>query len=304
MVKRNSMIKSKNKIKLSHDEKIYQVIIWIFVGIITLSCIVPFLYVIGMSFTSQGEMIQRNYFVIIPKKPMVKAYTDIIGMKFFWTSFGISVARTVLGVVAGLILTIPGGYILAQNKMRGRNIFMLYFIITMILNGGIIPGYLLFAKLKLINKFWVYVVPAFSGVFNMLIVKLFVTGIPNAIIESAEIDGASELQKLFHIAIPLLVPTICALSLFIAVGQWNAWFDAMLFVRNSELQPVQYLIRNLMLSGGVTDTADGSLTLNNRVSTESIKMASVIIAVLPILMVYPFLQKYFIFGVYTGAVKG
>ncbi len=294
----------RNKIRLTNAEKIYQIIIWIAVGIVTLSCILPFMYVIGMSFTSQGEMIQRNYFVIIPHKPMMKAYTDIIGMKFFWGSLGVSVARTVLGVIAGLILTIPAGYILAQNKMRGRNLFMLYFIITMILNGGLIPTYLLFAKLKLINKFWVYVVPAFSGVFNMLIVKLFVTGIPGPIIESADIDGASELQKLWHIAIPLLIPTICALSLFIAVGQWNAWFDAMLFVRNPEIQPVQYLIRNLMLSGGITDTADGSLTLNEKVSTESIKMASVIIAVLPILMVYPFLQKYFIFGVYTGAVKG
>lgn len=298
------MIKNKNKIKLTTNEKIYQVIIWILVGIVTLSCIIPFLYVIGMSFTSQGEMIQRNYFVIIPKKPIVKAYTDIIGMKYFWNSLRISVARTVLGVIAGMLLTIPGGYILAQSKMRGRNIFMLFFIITMILNGGLIPAYLLFANLKLLNKFWVYVVPAFSGVFNMLIVKLFVTGIPSSIIEASEIDGASELQKLFHIAIPLLVPTICALSLFIAVGQWNAWFDAMLFVRNSELHPVQYFIRSLMLSGGITDTASGNITLNERVSSESIKMASVVIAVLPILMVYPFLQKYFIFGVYTGAVKG
>ena len=298
------MKKNKNQIKLDNAERIYQIIIWIFVGLVTLSCVLPFFYVIGMSFTSQGELIQRNYFVIIPREPIIKAYKDIIGLKNFWNSMMISVARTVAGVIAGMLFTIPSGYILAQEKMRGRNIFMLYFIITMILNGGMIPQYLLYSKLHLLNKFWVYVAPAFSGVFNMLIIKIFVTGIPTSVIEASEIDGASELQKLFHIAIPLLVPTICALCLFIAVGQWNAWFDAMLYVRDSTLQPAQFFIRSLMLSGGVSDVQNGNLEIQERVSSESIKMASVVIAVLPILMVYPFLQKYFIFGVYTGAVKG
>lgn len=296
--------KNPNKIKLTKADTIYQVVIWILVGLVTLSCVFPFLYVVGMSFTSQGEMIQRNYFVIIPHEPMVKAYKDIMLLKHFWNSFGITIARTICGVIAGMLLTVPTGYILAQEKMRGQKVFMLYFIITMILNGGLIPVYLLFSQLRLLNTFWVYVVPAFSGVFNILIVKLFVSGIPNAIIESAEIDGATELQKLCHIAIPLLIPTICAISLFIGVRQWNSWFDAMLYVREAKLQPAQLLIRNLMISSGVSDTQNGNLTLNERVSTESIKMASVVIAVLPILLVYPFLQKYFIFGVYTGSVKG
>lgn len=296
--------KNRNKIKLTIDEKIYQTVITIIVGTVVLACLFPLLYVVGMSFTSEGEMIARNYFVIIPRQPVVKAYKFIFEQGTFFNSVFISLARSLLGVVAALVFTIPGGYILAKKDLPGRKWFMLFFIITMILGGGLIPGYLLMSKLKLINTFWVYIAPAFGGAFNMLIVKIFIEGIPNDIIESADIDGATEIQKMLFIAVPLLVPTICALGLFAAVGHWNSWFDTMLYVRNSKLYPVQYVIRDLMVNVTSTDSTTGNLTLMERMTPEGIKMASVVIGVLPILCVYPFLQKYFIYGMYTGSVKG
>lgn len=294
----------RNKIRLTKEEKIYQAIIATIVGIVTLSCLFPLMYVIGMSFTSEGEMIARNYFVIIPRHPVLKAYKFIIEQGTFFNSVFISISRALLGVIAALAFTIPGGYILAKKDLPGRRWIMIFFIITMILSGGLIPGYLLMSQLKLINTFWVYIVPAFGATFNMLIVKIFVEGIPNDIIESAEIDGATELQKMIFIAVPLLVPTICALGLFAAVGHWNSWFDTMLYVRNPKLFPVQYVIRDLMVNVTSTDSTTGNLTLMERMTPEGIKMASVVIGVLPILCVYPFLQKYFIYGMYTGSVKG
>ena len=300
--------KNPNKIKLTHAERTYQTIIIIIVGLVTLTCLFPLLYVIGMSFTGQAEMIEKNYFVIIPERPTILAYQSILQKSNFWSSFLISVFRVLLGVPAALLLTVPGGYVLANKQMPGRRWFMIYFIITMILGGGTIPTYLLMRDLHLLNTFWVYIVPAFGGAFNMLIVKLFVEGIPTEIIESADLDGASEMQKMLHIAVPLLVPTLCALGLFAAVGHWNSWFDAMLYTRDANLKTIQFVIRELLLSSGsvtATNSAGGATTIIvDQVTPEGVKMASVVVALIPILCVYPFLQKYFIYGMYTGSVKG
>lgn len=293
-----------NKIKLTHAERIYQTIIIIVVGLVTLSCLFPLIYVIGMSFTGQAEMIEKNYFVIIPENPTALAYRAIFQKSNFWSSFMISVFRVILGVPAALLLTVPGGYVLANKQMPGRKWFMLYFIVTMILGGGTIPSYLLMRDLRLLNTFWVYIVPAFGGAFNMLIVKLFIEGIPTEIIESADLDGASEMQKMIYIAVPLLVPTLCALGLFAAVGHWNSWFDSMLYVQKSELRTVQFVIRELLLSSSAQQSADGDMIITDQVTSEGVKMASVVVALIPILCVYPFLQKYFIYGMYTGSVKG
>ena len=296
-----------NKIKLTHAERTYQTIIIIIVGLVTLTCLFPLLYVIGMSFTGQAEMIEKNYFVIIPERPTILAYQSILQKSNFWSSFLISVFRVLLGVPAALLLTVPGGYVLANKQMPGRRWFMIYFIITMILGGGTIPSYLLMRDLHLLNTFWVYIVPAFGGAFNMLIIKLFVEGIPTEIIESADLDGASEMQKMLHIAVPLLVPTLCALGLFAAVGHWNSWFDAMLYVRDADLKTVQFVIRELLLSSGAQTNTSGvgnDIIITDKVTSEGVKMASVVVALIPILCVYPFLQKYFIYGMYTGSVKG
>ncbi|NLO81825.1 MAG: carbohydrate ABC transporter permease [Clostridiales bacterium] len=293
-----------NKIKLSGDELLYQVFIHIMVIMVVIMCIFPFLYVVGTSLTSQGELIERNYFVIIPRRPTLRAYRLIANQPQFFNSLLVSIARTVLGVFAALALTVPGGYILGKRDLPGHKYIMIFFIITMILSGGLIPSYILMGKLRLINTFWVYIVPAFGGTFNMLIVKIFVEGIPNDIIESADLDGASELQKFINIAIPLLIPTICALGLFAAVAHWNSWFDAMLYVRDPNLFPIQYLIRNLLVTVTISDTTNKQIQMYERVTPESAKMAAVVIAVIPILCVYPFLQKYFIYGVFTGSVKG
>ncbi|MCR5754122.1 MAG: carbohydrate ABC transporter permease [Acetatifactor sp.] len=297
------MKKEGKKIKLSKEEFIYQVVISTVLVIVLICCVIPFLYVVGMSFTSEGEMIERNYFVIIPKKPILAAYSYLFTSTGFLAGLRVTFVRTVLGVVAALILSVPLGYTLAQENLPFKKSSMLFFIITMILSGGLIPSYMLMNKLHLLNTFWVYIVPGCANTYGILVVKLFVEGIPNDIMESADLDGASEIQKMIRIAIPLLKPTICALGLFAAVIHWNDWFTTMVYVRDAKYYPAQFIVRNLL-----TQSTSGEMMSNistyARMTSKSMKMASVVVGVVPILCVYPFLQKYFISGMYTGSVKG
>lgn len=173
----------------------------------------------------------------------------------------------------------------------------------MILSGGLIPTYLLYRDLKLLNTFWVYIAPSFANTYGILVIKLFVEGIPYDVMESADLDGATEIQKMVYIGVPLLKPTLCALGLFAAVGHWNAWMDAMIYVKNAKIWPIQFIIRNLLTQGGKSDMME-NISAYAKMTMESMKMASVIVAVFPILCVYPFLQKYFIKGMFTGSVKG
>ena len=206
------------KIKMSREEIAYQIFIAVVVGLLVLCCLIPFLYVVGMSFTSEGEMIQRNFFVIIPQKPILAAYEYLLKNKDFFSGMGITIVRTAMGVCTALILTVPVGYILAIGDLPFKNGIMVFFITTMVLSGGIIPTYILYRDLHLLNSFWVYIVPSLANTYGILVCKLFVEGIPMDIMESAQLDGANERQKMIHIAIPLLKPTLCALGLFAAVG--------------------------------------------------------------------------------------
>lgn len=293
-----------NRIKMSKQEWTYQIVINIMMVLVLVLCVVPLLYVLGMSLSSEGEMMERNYFIIIPRKPILSAYKYIITGTNFLHGMLITVLRTLLGVVVALIFPILLGYILAKYDFPCRKGLMIYLIITMILSGGLIPAYLLMSKLNLLNTFWVYIVPAFGNPYGVLVVKMFVEGLPQDVMDSADLDGASELQKLAYIAMPLLKPTLCALGLFAAVGHWNDWFTTMIYVRDANLYPAQFIIRNLLTQSSQTDISNNLISTFVKMTPQSLKMASVVVAVLPILCVYPFLQKYFIYGMYTGSVKG
>ena len=293
-----------NRIKMSRQEWTYQIVINVIMVLVLVICVVPLFYVLGMSLSSEGEMLERNYFIIIPRKPVLSAYKYIITGTNFLHGMLITLIRTLLGVVVALVFPLILGYTLANYDFPCRKALMIYLITTMILGGGLIPGYLLMSKLHLLNTFWVYIVPAFGNPYGVLVVKMFVEGLPQDVMDSAELDGASELQKLSYIALPLLKPTLCALGLFAAVAHWNDWFSTMLYVRDSNLYPAQYIIRNLLTQTAQTDISNNLVSTYVKMTPQSLKMASVVVAVLPILCVYPFLQKYFIYGMYTGSVKG
>jgi putative aldouronate transport system permease protein len=284
-------------------EFFYQAVICVLVGILCLLCLFPLLFVVGMSFTSEGEMIQKFYFVLIPEKPTLSAYQFILRQQGFFNSLWISVARTALTTFLTVIFVLIASYALAEPKLPGRKYMLLFIIITMMIGGGLIPTYLLFSRLNILNKFIVMVLPCLGYTYGILVIKTFIEGIPAEISESADIDGAGDLLKLVRIIAPLTIPSLAAIALFTAVGQWNSWFDALVFIRNSDLFPISLVIRNLLTTSSQQVVTTGQ-TILNRMAPETLKMASVVVAIVPILCVYPFLQKYFIYGVFTGAVKG
>jgi putative aldouronate transport system permease protein len=283
-------------------EFFYQAVICVLVGLLCVLCLFPLLFVLGMSFTSEGEMIQKFYFVLIPEKPTLSAYQFILRQQGFFNSLWISVARTTLTTFLTVVFVLVASYALAEPKLPGRKYMLLFIIITMMIGGGLIPVYLLFSQLKILNKFIVMVLPCLGYTYGILVIKTFIEGIPAEISESADIDGTGDLTKLIRIIAPLTIPSLAAIALFTAVGQWNSWFDALVFIRDSRLFPISLVIRNLLIASS-QQVVTGQ-TILSRMAPETLKMASVVVAIVPILCVYPFLQKYFIYGVFTGAIKG
>jgi len=293
--------RKQNRIKLTTGDKVYQAVICVVVGLVALSCVLPLLYVLGGSFTSYREVLERGGFFFIPFRPTTNMYKYLryMGAPDLFFCIPVTLARCVLGPLTMLALTVPGGYMLAKRELPGRKYLVFFFALTMVASGGIIPDYIIREQLGLLDTFWVYIIPTMGVTLNMLIIKIFVERIPGEIMESADIDGASELRKLWHIALPLLVPVLCTLGLFSFIEHWNDWFTTTVYVKDYTLYPVQYIIRKIM---GIM-TIQGGYPQNEGPYAESIKMAAVVVSALPILILYPFLHKHLIHGIYTGAVK-
>lgn len=293
-------------IKLKIDsESIYQLTIGIIIGILSITALFPLLYVLGMSFTSQHELIQRNYFVIIPHEPVVTAFKRILASPPIWLSMKISFFRSIVGTLLSLVITMMGAYVLSKKSLPGRKLFLFLILATILFNGGLIPTYYVVKKLALINSVWSMIVPGLVDSFNLLVIKIFIENLPDSLIESVELDGATDFQQLIHIIIPLTVPALAAIGMFSVVNHWNSWFDALIYLTNKELYPLQMVLRNMITSDAAgNDMMNFVLKDTERVSSESIKMATVVVGMIPILAMYPFLQKYFMNGIYMGAVKG
>ncbi|NBD27961.1 carbohydrate ABC transporter permease [Paenibacillus glycinis] len=289
----------------SRSEIIYQTIIHVIVILVALTAVFPLVYVLGMSFTTKAEMIQRNYFVIIPKEPTLEAYKRIMASSVVWHSFLISVFRSTVGPLLALMLTTVGAFVLAQRTLPGRKLFLLFVLATILLNGGMIPTYLVIKQLGLINSAWSMVLPLMVDSFGLLVIKIFIENLPDGLVESAKIDGAGEWSTLTRIVVPLAAPALAAIGLFNLVAHWNSWFDALLYLNDKSLYPMQMVLKNMLTVDSISgDNMNGMLKSTQAVSTETIKMATVVVGLVPILCVYPFLQKHFVKGMYLGAVKG
>jgi putative aldouronate transport system permease protein len=222
----------------------------------------------------------------------------------------VSVARTVVGVTLTLSITTIGAFCLSRKMLPGRRTFLLIILVTILVGGGLIPTYLLYRNLGLVNTFWVYIIPGLVDSWGLLVIKQFMEQQPLELEEAALMDGAGYMQILARVVVPLSTPVLAAIGLFEAVGAWNSWTDSLIYVANGKLWSFQYVLRN-MLQGVLVgflnmnqqlDTA--SMDLATKTSAEALKMAAVIIGTVPILCVYPFLQKYFTKGMLTGSIKG
>ena len=276
----------------------------IFIIVITLY---PFLNVTAKSFNDPIDTVKGGVH-IFPRVFTISNYTGLFeGGSNLPAAFRMSVLRTLIGTVSGLLCCAMFAFALSRADFMFRRSFTIILVITMYIGGGLIPEYLLIRNLKLINSFWVYIIPGLINAFNVIVIRAFMDTLPFSLQESAKMDGANDITIFFKIILPLCKPVLATIALFIAVGQWNSWFDTYLYARSRpELSTLQFELMKILDSaqavGSATDIYSEGLRSAKR-NPEAIKMAITVIATVPILIVYPFLQKYFVSGITLGAVK-
>ncbi|MCA0757920.1 carbohydrate ABC transporter permease [Paenibacillus sp. N4] len=297
--------------KLSASEKIIQTVIVTLLALLCVSVLYPFLYMLAISL-NEGADAAKGGVYIIPRAFTLINYEIVLGNEVIRHSYLITIARTVVGTIAGLFVTLLVAFGLSYKSLPLRGSILTYILITMLFNGGLVPFYIQLNNLGLLNTFWVFVLPGLFSVWNMFVMLKFIQGIPEALIESAELDGAGPVRTLMQIIIPLSKPMLAALGLFTAVGHWNDWFAGAFFVTDQSLIPVQTFLQQLLSASDISavlgsNTNQEALARSSQmqnITLMSIKMAVVMVSALPILCVYPFLQKYFVKGVLVGSVKG
>ncbi len=277
-------------------------IVMIFAAILTLY---PFLNVLAISFNDSVDTV-RGGIHIWPRVFTLQNYESIFRFPGLIKGFQNSILRTVIGSILGVISASMVAFVLARIDFQARKPISMLFALTLYFSGGLIPGYFLIRDLHMINTFWVYIIPGMLGVWNVFIIRSFMDGLPYALQESAKIDGANDFTIYWKIVLPLCQPVLATVALFIAVGHWNSWFDTFLYnSSNVQLTTLQYeLMKVLQSTQSGNEAHDPNLVQNvAKVSPESIKMAITMVVTVPILLVYPFLQKYFVKGITLGAVK-
>lgn len=276
--------------------------------ILILLCVVilyPVLYVIGRSFMMDAER-AANPLSIIPRNPSLHAY-EYIFMRgsYVLNAYGITILKTIVGTAANLLTSILLAYVLSRKNYPLNKPLTFMVVLTMWFDGGIVPNYMLMQSLHLINSFWVYILPGLVSAWNLLILRNFFMGIPNGLLESATIDGANDAQILFKVVIPTSGAAIATIGLFYAVSHWNSWFDAVMYITERKLWSMQVFLREIIRSAQVVDMVEPEAASRAQIpQAEMVQMATIVITALPIICVYPFVQKYFVKGVMVGSLKG
>lgn len=296
--------KRSNKIKESPSRKVFRAVNGTLLVLLALICLIPFINVIAISF-SDSFYVQANQVSLWPKGFNTSAYTYILNRPTFWTSFRTSMIRMVLGGSINLLLIILTAYPLSKDneKLHFRSVYTWFFFITMLISGGMIPSYLLISKLGLRDTIWSLVLPGALPIFNLVLMLNFFRQVPRALEEAALIDGAGHLRTLVQIYLPVSLPAIATITLFCLVNHWNAWFDGMLYITTVSKIPMQTYLRSIIIDMNVADMTADDYELYALLSDRTVKCSQIIVATIPILCVYPFLQRYFVSGIVLGSVK-
>ena len=300
-------VKKNNRIKGSRQDRILQIICIIVIIAFCIFCLLPFLMIIGSSFETETN-IEKYGYTIIPRNFTLEAYKLLLSDSTIYKAYGSTIFTTVVGTISAMLLTITMAYPLSQAKLKFRNAITFFVYFTMLFNGGLVPTYLLISKtLNLSNSIWVLIVPIMFSAWNMFLMRNFFAGIPAELPESAKIDGANEMTILFKIVLPVSKPGIATISMFYALGYWNQWYNAMLYLgsKSKHLYPLQYLIMDLNRStDALREMAKFTGIPIGNLPDASLKMATTLVTIGPIILLYPFAQKYFTKGLTVGAIKG
>jgi putative aldouronate transport system permease protein len=286
----------------SRGEKVFSVVNVAVLLLIMALTLYPFLNVIAQSFSSQAA-IAAGKVSIFPRDINVQTYRAVMGDSMFWINYRNTVVYTVVATAISLVLSTMYAYAISRRRLRGRGLFIGIAVFTMFFNGGIIPNYVLITQLGMKNTIWAVVLPNAISVFNLLVMKAFFESQPEELEEAAQIDGLSTYGILLRVVLPLSKAILATMLLFYAVANWNSWFQAFIYLDDKELFPVTIYLRN-MIAGTTGSTNVGADSESTTQIAANIKAVTMVLTVLPILCVYPFIQKYFVSGVMLGSVKG
>ncbi|RRJ63419.1 carbohydrate ABC transporter permease [Paenibacillus oralis] len=281
------------------SDKIFNAAVYLILVAVAAISLFPLLYVVSMSLTPYSEVIKNGGFVVVPRSLSFEAYNRILADPALGKSMLVTLFVTIVGTAFNLALNTLAAYPLSRKNLKGRTFFLLYIVFTMLFSGGLIPTYLVVQSLGLLNSVWALIVPGAIATFNVLVMKSFFENLPEELFESARIDGAKEFRILWRIVLPLSIPSVMTVGLFYMVGHWNSFFSAVLYITDTDLYPLQVVIRNMLLL-----SQSSELQAEVTVPTAAMQMAAVILGSLPIIAVYPFIQKHFTKGMLLGAIKG
>ena len=295
-----------SKVKLSLSSKIFYILAYVCVGLMALICIIPFIVLISGSFTSENYIRTQGYSLFI-NEFSTKAYELIFRNPItVFRAYGVSILITGVGTILGTLLITMTAYVICRKDFKYRNHFSFFFYFTTLFNGGMVSTYIFYIQyLRLKDSLWALILPGLFNVFYLLIMRSFVNTIPPSLIEASKIDGAGEYRIFFQVVFPLLKPGLATVGLFMALGYWNDWYNAMLYINSNVKFPLQYMLYNLLQqTQALARIASQSGISVADLPSNSLKMAMAIVATGPILLVYPFVQKYFVKGITVGSVKG
>ena len=296
------------KIRRTSSEVAFSILSYVIIGLFAIACFIPFYLIIVGSFTEEKYIITKGYsFFLTAQNFSLGGYETVFkAPEKILSAYGITAFVTLVGTVLSILITTMTGYALSRQSFPWRNQFSFFYFFTTLFSGGLVPWYLLCTKyLHFTNHLYSLIIPGLFSVWNMIITKSFMKGIPNELVESAKVDGASEYRIYFQLMLPLSKPLIATLSLFTALGYWNDWYNCMLFITDDRLFNLQYYLQSMLGSAeAMRLVAEKSGMDLPAVPLEGMKMAMTVIATGPIVLLYPFLQRYFVKGLTIGAVKG
>ena len=299
-------MKRHKKITRTPGEWVLDIVKVVFLAFVVVVTVYPFWNIFIISINDATDAIRGGLY-FFPRKLSLSSYAEILGRSTFLASIKVSVARTLIGTPVAVLVTAMLAYPLSRKDLVGRKFWNLLFVFTMYFGGGLVPYYMVLKGIHMLNTFWVFIFPMMMSVYNMILIRSYIESMPDSLFEAAKIDGANDLVVFVKMVIPLSKPILMTVALFVAINQWNSWFDAYLYTSDQALKPMQSIlveILNQYQTGASTSQAMSNAKAGVTVTPDSIRMAATMVATLPIIMVYPFVQKYFVKGIMLGAVKG
>ena len=295
-----------NNLTMPLEERIAKVFFYLIVAIFALICLFPFTLMVTSSFMNEKEILTEG-FKLIPNEWSFSAYEFLFRTpKKLIDAYGVTIFTAVVGTLMGLLCMSMAGYVLCRKDFLYRNQISFFIYFTTLFSGGLIPSYLLMVNgLHLKDSVWAMILPAIMSPWSIFLMRNFMKSVPDSLYESASIDGAGDFRIFWQIFLPLAKPALATVGLFLVLGYWNQWYSAMLYIESPEKYPLQYFLQKIINQANITLLIQQGLTINTQdMPSESIKMATAVVATGPIILVYPFVQKYFVSGMTVGAVKG